>query len=298
MTKGFTLSIKATYIMNDLTLGDFVFSGFEIPEKLPLGGDQRLVTHKFPGGARVIEAMGADEAHIHWRGQFRGGDAMARAKYLDTLRINGPNLLLKFREFRRAVIISSFNYHLHVGGLEIPYEIKLSVVANDDNPVTVVAPSADELLAASFQAMDAQVTQLGSAAYAAALQVQMSAAQYQAFYAIINAITIAYLEAKAAYQNMRALTSGNLAALGSVAMGATGLALGAASSLGAQQSVQNSLLGTSLAVNQGIKAAWAACRPACKSVPPIMATPAAWKIVSASACPPRRRARKPRSIGP
>lgn len=239
--------------MSNLTLGTFVFSGFEIPEALPLGGQQHLAAHKLPGGVRSIDALGPDEADITWSGQFRGFTASQRAKYLDTLRAQGQPLTLTFMDYRRTVIITGFTYRLEREGLEIPYSITLMVVSNDDNPITVIAPSIDDLVASDIAAMDALVQAIGDEAYLAAVEIQTTAAVYQAIYGVINQITIAYLEAKAAYQNFKALKNGNLAALGNLATGLTSVASTAATSFGLQQTFQASIINTSTAINRGIK---------------------------------------------
>jgi hypothetical protein len=53
-----------------LTLGDFTFARYEIPERIPFGGDQQLNVHKLVGGVRVIDALGADPMPIEWSGFF------------------------------------------------------------------------------------------------------------------------------------------------------------------------------------------------------------------------------------
>ena len=53
-----------------LTLGDFEFARYEIPEQITFGGDQRLVVHELVGGTRVIDAMGRADAPLEWSGLF------------------------------------------------------------------------------------------------------------------------------------------------------------------------------------------------------------------------------------
>ena len=76
-----------------LTLGGIIFQDFEVPDNIGIGGEQALVVHKLPGGARVIDAMGADHRDITWSGRFRSGNAEARARLLDSYRIGGKQFL-------------------------------------------------------------------------------------------------------------------------------------------------------------------------------------------------------------
>ena len=43
-------------------LGPIALQGFEVPESITIGGAQRLAIHRLPGGARVIDALGPDDA--------------------------------------------------------------------------------------------------------------------------------------------------------------------------------------------------------------------------------------------
>ena len=55
-----------------VTLGGFAFQDFEVPERIPAGGEQMLAIHKLVGGRRVIDAMGRDDAALEWSGYFLG----------------------------------------------------------------------------------------------------------------------------------------------------------------------------------------------------------------------------------
>lgn len=77
-----------------LVLGGFVFTDYAIPEKVPLGGEHHFVTHRLIGGARVIDAMGPDDADISWTGRFQGPNAVQKAMALDQLRKSGAQVPL------------------------------------------------------------------------------------------------------------------------------------------------------------------------------------------------------------
>lgn len=117
-----------------LTLGDFTFEGLEIPESITAGGAQQLVTHQLVGGARVIDAMGRGDRDLEWSGYLMGPAALERARYLDTLRVNAPALLLSWSKLRFTVVIAEFEwtferwYHLQ-------YKIRCTVIEDLNAPV-------------------------------------------------------------------------------------------------------------------------------------------------------------------
>ena len=94
--------------MTTLRLGGVAFRRFEIPEAINFGGKQALVTHKLPGGERVIDAMGRDDDDITWSGRFRGNTAVSRARAVDRLRIAGTPVTLTWGDFRYTVLVESF----------------------------------------------------------------------------------------------------------------------------------------------------------------------------------------------
>lgn len=123
-----------------LRLGDFEFSNLEIPESIALGGDQRLVIHKYVGGSRTVQAMGADHEPLQWGGLFLGGNALERAKYLDFLRVQGGALPLTFFDSTYTVVISKFKFVVE-RYYKVSYSISLEVVSDDSQPVQTIAPS-------------------------------------------------------------------------------------------------------------------------------------------------------------
>src|SRR5689334_14980148 len=63
-----------------LLIGPVLLEAFELPARVGWGGRQRMAVHRLPGGRRVIDAMGRDDADIAWTGVFTGSDAVARAR--------------------------------------------------------------------------------------------------------------------------------------------------------------------------------------------------------------------------
>lgn len=121
-----------------LVLGSFVFSAMEIPESILFGGAQRLVTHKLPGGARVVQAMGRDDAPLAWSGLFLGDQARDRALYVDYLRVQGKPLKLTWDQFQYTVVIESFNCAFE-RFYKLPYQISCMVVSDDAAPTETYA---------------------------------------------------------------------------------------------------------------------------------------------------------------
>lgn len=110
-----------------LILGDIQFYDFEVPQKMPFGGEQHLVVHDQPGGGRIVDVMGPREHDITWSGHFRGADAEERAQALDALRQAGQVLSLSWSSNLRQVIIKDFK-PVFQQLYEIPYTITCLVI--------------------------------------------------------------------------------------------------------------------------------------------------------------------------
>ena len=119
-----------------VTLGGFAFADTEVPEKMPFGGKQALVSHDLVGGVRVIDAMGGFEGPIEWSGMFLGSNALARARALDTMRRAGKSLQLTWSELTYTVVIESFSADFE-RFYQIPYRITCTVAKDNakDAPV-------------------------------------------------------------------------------------------------------------------------------------------------------------------
>lgn len=113
-----------------VTLGDFTFYGWEVPEKVTWGGQQRMTVHKFVGGTRWIDVMGQDNADITWSSRFLSPDASARADQLDQLRKAGAQLDLVFAGRYYSVVISGFTANQEMLW-HVPYTITLTPVSDN-----------------------------------------------------------------------------------------------------------------------------------------------------------------------
>jgi len=121
-----------------VTLGPVQLSGLALPTSIPIGGRQALTIHKLPGGARIIDAMGQDDAEIGWKGILDMQDASVTARTLDKLRRSGTEITLAWDVFSYQVIVSEFTCETRL----IPpmnYSIRLTVV-QDNTLVTGISP--------------------------------------------------------------------------------------------------------------------------------------------------------------
>jgi hypothetical protein len=124
-----------------LQLGAISFQDFELPERIRFGGKQRLAVHTLPGGMRVIDAMGRDDADISWSGMFSSADAADRARSLDLMRAEGGAWTLSWDTFCYLVVIRSFDAsYEHVNW--VPYRISCTVVQDLAQAVTELVASA------------------------------------------------------------------------------------------------------------------------------------------------------------
>lgn len=133
-----------------LILGSIIFLDFEIPEQVPLGGDQAVSVHKLLGGARVIDTMGPDDRDIEWSGLFFGFDAISRARTIDALRISGEEVPLLIDSEMRTVVVRSFKWDFQ-RPYQIPYSISCVVAST---PFLGLGPSSlDDLVTIDLAAV-------------------------------------------------------------------------------------------------------------------------------------------------
>jgi hypothetical protein len=138
-----------------LTLGGIVFEGYSPPSEMMGGGNQAMVVHKLPGGARVIDTLGPDDADIRWDGEFFGDTAAATALALDAMRAGGQVQPLVWGSQFRLVIVSNFVYRAKRWPVWVAYSITCTVYQNPaQGNLSAQAPSIDTLVG----------TDLGSAA--------------------------------------------------------------------------------------------------------------------------------------
>lgn len=116
---------------NIVSLGDVDLAGFEIPEKITVGGQQQMTVHKLTGGERVIDMMGRDDKSMDWSGYLQGHDAVARAQQLDQMRVDGDVQSLMWATYDFSVVIASFECDYQQGGFWLPYRISCTVLRDE-----------------------------------------------------------------------------------------------------------------------------------------------------------------------
>jgi hypothetical protein len=225
-------------------LGPLALRGFEVPDGILWGGRQRLAVHRLPGGARVIDAMGRDDAAITWSGAFSGPDAAARARLADLLRAEGGAWPLAWDGFFFTVVVSAF--HAEYAGVNwIPYRIACTVLRDEaaglaEDGLALAGDVLGDLAAAEgFGALDL-AGPLAAAGAASALSLG-SAANGAAGLALAGAVAAngdAIAAAEAALPVAPAASAGALSAAGDAAgrlaalAGARGYVLRAQGGLG------------------------------------------------------------------
>lgn len=115
--------------------GDYIFTHFEIPEHIAFGGRQKLAVHEMVGGKRVIDAMGASEKPLQWSGRLMGPLALARARYLNSLRSSGKKATLTWASISYDVVVEEFEADFE-RTYNMPYRISCVVVQDNTFPVT------------------------------------------------------------------------------------------------------------------------------------------------------------------
>lgn len=129
-----------------LLLGPILFQDFELPERVRWGGAQKLVVHRLPGGVRVIDQFGRDDADIVWSGMFTGDDATLRARSLDLMRTQGGTWPLTWDQFFYTVMIARFDAEFDRPNW-IPYRIACKVLRDEvEAMATTVVTLADGVL--------------------------------------------------------------------------------------------------------------------------------------------------------
>ncbi len=113
-----------------LLLGPILFQDFELPERVRWGGRQQLSVHRLPGGVRVIDSLGRDDADIVWSGTFSGSDAAVRARTLDLMRAEGGACPLTWDWFFFTVVIARFDAD-YTRPNWIPYRITCTVLRDE-----------------------------------------------------------------------------------------------------------------------------------------------------------------------
>jgi hypothetical protein len=139
---------------DQVSIGGLVLDGFSAPQTMTGGGKHAMVVHKLPGGSRVIDTLGPDEADIPIAGQLYSESAYATCLALDAMRSSGQQVPLIWGGSFRTVIIADFHYTVHRFPNWCDYSILCLVVSNpSQGGLGGIVSSIGGLIAADLSAM-------------------------------------------------------------------------------------------------------------------------------------------------
>lgn len=146
-----------------VTLDGFEFRDFEVPERIPFGISHTLAKHKLIGGVKQVDSMGAFDEPLEWSGQFRGPEAMSRARELRTRCKAGKALKLTWGELAFTVKVEKF-FPVFEKAYEVPYSITCEVISDDADPAGPASQTdVDEMVAADGDQINALGAKIGDA---------------------------------------------------------------------------------------------------------------------------------------
>lgn len=119
-----------SYSDQSVSVAGYLLTGWEIPEQVVWGGAQRMNVHKFVGGSRYIDVMGADNDAVSWTGRFLGPDASFRADEFDQMRKAGEIVELIFAGRYYEAVISNLSMTQQTQYL-ITYKISFTVLIDE-----------------------------------------------------------------------------------------------------------------------------------------------------------------------
>lgn len=162
-----------------LTLGGVVFSGWELPESVPLGGKHAGTMHELPGGVRIFDAKGPSDAPIKWSARFRGQSAISRAQRVDTMRKSGAQTTLSVMGMSYTVVVTDFVFDI-IKPYEVNYHIECTVITDNVHGIDILdifgVSGLDGIVATDIAAAAAYLTGASQTAALAALESSIATA--------------------------------------------------------------------------------------------------------------------------
>ena len=139
-----------------VTLGGFVLDGFSAPQTMVGGGRQAMAVHKLPGGSRVIDTLGPDDADIPIAGQLYDANAYATCRAIDAMRAAGTQVPLIWGGQFLMVIVADFRYTVHRFPNWCDYSILCLVASNPaQGALGAIVSTVGGMIAADLSAMGA-----------------------------------------------------------------------------------------------------------------------------------------------
>ena len=160
-----------------VVLGPVVFTDMEVPASIRWGIQHRLTVHKMPGGKRVIDAMGRDDADISWSGVFMGLDHGAVRQFqLQELCASGQVVPLSWGTHVYSVVVAQFSCE------DVAFHSRYSItctVLRDESADPSLAPASllGQITDDINQAVSVATTVLDVVGVGSALVSQLTATQ-------------------------------------------------------------------------------------------------------------------------
>jgi LysM repeat protein len=122
-----------------ITLGNFTFEIDDLPEEIPLGGEQMIAVRKFPGGQKDVQVFGVQPKNPSWSAQFNYTNAIDKLRAVYQMFTAGNIIPLQIgSELQtRYVIIRNFEW-TYKSFICIPYTIELEIVTQ---PQSILIPN-------------------------------------------------------------------------------------------------------------------------------------------------------------
>lgn len=131
-------------------LGSIELSGFEVPELVPLGGEQSHAVKDFPGGDRQVQSFGYHRRPLTWSGILVGTDALKRHQALEALCDSGKAVTWSFGNQLADVLVTRYHPDL-MDRFEIHYALEMVVIKDHSKPQASQLPDANSQILAGLQ---------------------------------------------------------------------------------------------------------------------------------------------------
>lgn len=139
-------------------LGDVELTGFEVPELVPLGGDQAHSVKDFSGGDRQVQSFGYHRRPLTWSGILVGPDALKRHQALESLCDAGVAVVWGFGNQLADVLVTRYHPDF-LDRFEIHYTLEMVVVLDHAKPPATQVPDANSQILAGLQKASASFNQ-------------------------------------------------------------------------------------------------------------------------------------------
>ncbi|MBO9539685.1 hypothetical protein J7643_03735 [bacterium] len=131
-------------------LGPLELSGFEVPELIPLGGEQAHAVKDFPGGDRQVQSFGYHRRPLTWSGILVGPEALQRHQALEALCDAGLSVRWSFGNQLADVLITRYHPEL-LDRFEVHYSLEMIVILDHARPPVAETANANSQILAGLQ---------------------------------------------------------------------------------------------------------------------------------------------------